>query len=396
MTELDGASCDVASGSGEAPTMNALASMVQSAVLEMKAMNRRIDQLSEAVNLEDEDLDDDDGELEHADADKESIVSLDTKVNELTKAREAGNKKSESTSALHDIAQDLDLSEKTGSAVDEELANIVNSLLKDKIPDEKTQAKVDQYPKPANIEGLRTPRVNPLIWSQLPAQVRTQDSKHQKSQNSLVAAVVAITKATDIVLKQNQPDNKELLTTLTDGIALAMNCLHDMNSTRRQSMKRDLHRDYAALCNATTVPSSSELLFGDLSKLTKDISDANKLTKKVRPASHSSSRGRKSTFTNHSSANRNRRFAPYAYTRARYNDNNFFIEKPLSADEGEKGEHNQVINEPQNNKPLNKQEYPTNRSSKITALHPFYPWLAFLHNNPFACWFSPNIYLFDG
>ena len=157
MTELDGASCDVASGSGEAPTMNALASMVQSAVLEMKAMNRRIDQLSEAVNLEDEDLDNDYGELEHGDADKESIVSLDTKVNELTKAREAGNKKSESTSALHDIAQDLDLSEKTGSAVDEELANIVNSLLKDKIPDEKTQAKVDQYPKPANIEGLRTP-----------------------------------------------------------------------------------------------------------------------------------------------------------------------------------------------------------------------------------------------
>ena len=172
------------------------------------------------------------------------------------------------------------MSEKTRSAVDEELANIVNCLLKDKIPDEKTQAKVDQYPNPANIEGLRTPRVNPLIWIQLPAKVRTQDSKHQKSQNSLVAAVVAITKATDIVLKQNQSDNKELLTTLTDSIALALNCLHDMNSPRRQLMKKDLHRDYAALCNATPVPSSSEFLFRDLSK-----TDANKLTKKVRPAS---------------------------------------------------------------------------------------------------------------
>ena len=30
-----------------------------------------------------------------------------------------------------------------------------------------------------------------------------------------------------------------------------------------------------------------------------------------------------------------------------------FIEKPLSADEREKGGHNQVTNEPQNNKPLN-------------------------------------------
>ena len=150
----------------------------------------------------------------------------------MTRPREAGNNKLKTTSALHDITQDLDLNEKTGSAVDEELANIVNSLLKDKIPDKKTQ-----YPKPANIEGLKTPRVHPLIWSQLPAQVRTLNSKHQKSQNSLVAAVVAITKATDIALKQNQSDNKELLTTLTDGIALAMNCLHDMNSTRHQSMK---------------------------------------------------------------------------------------------------------------------------------------------------------------
>ena len=124
-------------------------------------------QLSEPVHLEDKDLDYEEGELEYGDAERESIVSLDTMVDELTKARKAGNKKSKSTSALYDIAQDLDLSEKTGYGVFEELANIVNSLLKDKIPDEKTQAKVDQYPKPANIEGLRTPRVNPLIWSQL-------------------------------------------------------------------------------------------------------------------------------------------------------------------------------------------------------------------------------------
>lgn len=146
----------------------------------MKAMNRQMAQLSEPVHLEDKDLDYEEGELEYEDAERETIVSLDTMVDELTKARKAGNKKSKSTSALYDIAQDLDLSEKTGYGVYEELANIVNSLLKDKIPDEKTQTKVDQYPKPANIEGLRTPRVNPLIWSQLPAQVRTQDSKHQK------------------------------------------------------------------------------------------------------------------------------------------------------------------------------------------------------------------------
>ena len=49
MTELEGASRDVSNESGETPTMNALASMVQSVVQEMKAMNRRMDQLSEPL-----------------------------------------------------------------------------------------------------------------------------------------------------------------------------------------------------------------------------------------------------------------------------------------------------------------------------------------------------------
>ena len=48
-------------------------------------------------------------------------------------------------------------------------------------------------------------------------------------------------------------------------------------------MKKDVHKDYVALCSASIVPASSEYLFGDLPNLTKDSSEANKLTKKVRP-----------------------------------------------------------------------------------------------------------------
>ena len=57
------------------------------------------------------------------------------------------------------------------------------------------------------------------------------------------------------------------------------------------ALKKELHKDYAALCNSSTVEGSSELLFGDLSKLAKDISEANKLTKKVRPPHSTNSRG---------------------------------------------------------------------------------------------------------
>ena len=134
--------------------------------------------------------------------------------------------------------------------------------------------------------------MNTLIWNQLPANVRSQDSKSQKMQNALVASLVATIKATDRVLQQQSgkaPD-KEVITSLTDAIALGLQCFHDINNTRRLAMKKDLHKDYVALCSASTVPVSSEYLFGDLSKLTKGISEANKLTKKVRLLQRSTAR----------------------------------------------------------------------------------------------------------
>lgn len=48
-------------------------------------------------------------------------------------------------------------------------------------------------------------------------------------------------------------------------------------------MKKEMHQDYAALCNLATVKGTSEYLFRDLPKLAKDITEANKFTKKDSP-----------------------------------------------------------------------------------------------------------------
>ena len=74
--------------------------------------------------------------------------------------------------------------------MDEGLVKLLNGLLKDKLQEDKVQTQIDKYPRPGNVEGLRTPRVNPLIWNQIPPQVRTSDSKSQKSPNALVASLV--------------------------------------------------------------------------------------------------------------------------------------------------------------------------------------------------------------
>ena len=148
-------------------------------------------------------------------------------------------------------------------------------------------------------------------------------------------------KGTTLALESEVADataqNKEIMSTLTDAIALAMQCFHDMNSLRRQAMKKDLHRDYSALCINTTVsPTSEYYLFGDLSKLTKDISDANKLARKVRPQHV---RGPNRKFSMSSQRNQdpegNRRFQPYQRLR------NVFYPKAILHDQSTKRRGNQ-------------------------------------------------------
>ena len=140
---------------------------------------------------------------------------------------------------LADIARD----EKTGPAASEGLADIVNSLLKEKIDlyQSINQSNIDLYPRPQNVTGLRTPHVNHLIWNQISATSRTNDSRTQKSQNVLVAGVVAILTATGLVLQSALKDNKDLVKFMTDAIVLTLQGHHDSNTARRRAMKNDVN-----------------------------------------------------------------------------------------------------------------------------------------------------------
>ena len=104
--------------------------------------------------------------------------------------------------------------------------------MKEKLPDEKIQSKIDLYPKPQNVTGLRTPRVNHLIWNQISPASRTNDSKTQKSQNALVAGVVAMIKATDLVLESELKDNKYLVKFMTEAFSLTLQGHHDIIVSR--------------------------------------------------------------------------------------------------------------------------------------------------------------------
>ena len=217
---------------------------------EMNAINTNITSMHNDINnlvVVDEDSDmpenevnDDaaDGEAEGEGTETASVFSVDTKVDHLLKSTHTSHEESATSqmSLLSSIAQDLTVSEKMGNVVQKDLANIVASLMKGKLPDDKVQTKLAKYPRPENIENLKTPRVNPLIWNHISATARSTDVKYQKTQLSLIGAISAMIYAAEQAIQSSC--DKTLITALTDGVAMATQCQHDLNHTCRLAMKK--------------------------------------------------------------------------------------------------------------------------------------------------------------
>ena len=88
---------------------------------------------------------------------------------------------------LSSLKQDLQ-EEKTGPKVDTELASIIDTLIKDGLPKEKLQDKMNIYHRSENCESLTKVRVNQAVWDNLSPSVRSQDVRMQKVQLSLCVA----------------------------------------------------------------------------------------------------------------------------------------------------------------------------------------------------------------
>ncbi len=78
-------------------------------------------------------------------AETSSVLSVDAKVAHLLKSTQTSREENATSSRntlLSSIAEDLTVSEKTGDAVQQDLANIVASLFKERLPEEKVQSKL--------------------------------------------------------------------------------------------------------------------------------------------------------------------------------------------------------------------------------------------------------------
>ena len=122
---------------------------------------------------------------------------------------------------LNSLKQDL-LKEDTSPEVDSELAIIINSMLKDALPEEKLQDKMNKYHRPKNCENLTKVRVNQAVWDNFSPAVRSQDVKLQEVQTSLFKGLRALTNTVNKLLGKlsSIPSGNEILQEATDAFAL--------------------------------------------------------------------------------------------------------------------------------------------------------------------------------
>ena len=184
------------------------------------------------------------------------------------------------------LADEFSVSERTSAPISIGLAEIVNGLLKDKLPKEKLQEVQPKYVRPENCPNLVPPKVNKQIWQQMRQDTRNTDSALQKAQGLMIAGLCAVLE----VCNKSVGDQKRIL---AHSAVLLLAANREFNLKRRDLIRPDLNKHYGSLCNPS-VAISAQLFGDDLNKEVEEVTKSNKLSGKV-------------TFKPHS----NYRFEPY-------------------------------------------------------------------------------------
>ena len=157
------------------------------------------------------------------------------------------------SSSFADILSKYKQAEKTGPNVNSGLADSINSLYADGLPDNGLKELMEKHSRPDSCTRLTEVRVNDLIWVLLNSFNQAQDSQAQDSrfqifQNCLVTAGVKVTKLLDILTKHASGDVSQFVDLGMDALAVLGHghrqlCLH-----RRELIKPHLSRQYVHLC----------------------------------------------------------------------------------------------------------------------------------------------------
>ena len=215
------------------------------------------------------------GEASTECSDTAVATTVATKINDFIQPKTSDHAEGSDGGSFKSLADEFSVLEKTSPAIDANLAEIVKSLLTEKLTKEKLAEVQNKYLRPENCTNLVAPKINKQIWQQLRQETRNNDSAFQKAQSLLLSGLYA-------VLQLCNSANGDQRNVLTHTAVLLLSANRELNLKRRDLIRPDLNKQYAPLCNPSTAVST--FLFGDdLNKEVKELTKSQKLSSKVNP-----------------------------------------------------------------------------------------------------------------
>ncbi|XP_031549134.1 uncharacterized protein LOC116286708 [Actinia tenebrosa] len=132
------------------------------------------------------------------------------------------------TSGFDNLADEFSTSDKTGPAVDSNLATMVEELVKEKLPKSKLDDLMSKYLRPENCKLLVSPKVNRAVWNQLSQNTKATDRAFQKSQQYFITAMYAMMSACEKA-------TGEMKSVLAHSLVLALAGNPELNLSRQRS-----------------------------------------------------------------------------------------------------------------------------------------------------------------
>ena len=198
---------------------------------------------------------------------------------------------------LDDLQRFYGAAETVGADIDSQLADIVDTLLTSRLPEDKLKEKLSLRIRPGNCASLVATRVNPEIWDKLAPATRSRDVRSQRIQNDTSQGMIAVTEAANTLVRGTRAGETispgsltETVKTLVDSLALFGHANQEINQRRRDDQKSDLNQAYKSIGKMDKCHPS--LLYGDdLANRVKSINDTNRVAQSLTAGSPGNQRG---------------------------------------------------------------------------------------------------------
>ena len=155
---------------------------------------------------------------------------------------------------LNEITKDFSEDVEFGPKLNEDIANIVNNMMKSKASETSSKARKEIHKRPENCEYLQVPKDNPEIWNAVPMNTRAHDSALQTIQGLLLTGVTPIARTMEKLYDAlnsgvlEDLDLKSSIKELSDAIAFSGEANATLNKLRKTEFKKTMPAKFHKLC----------------------------------------------------------------------------------------------------------------------------------------------------